>query len=227
MKLLRRMLLGLSLLLCAVALLLAWLVHTESGTGALVHFAAGALGDTLTVQDVHGTLAREVRFESLRYRDPAAAIDLRLDRGKLTVTTGALLRGRLRVASAALDGVVLDLPGTPPASAGPAPRSPMQLPVAIELDGLTLERVELRTGGTTALALDRIELAGSWTERGIEVRRLAVAAEQGNASVSGASRRCARLCRRGRRQLRVAARRSTLSGHTERRRRRAQRHRAN
>ena len=185
MKLLRRMLLGLSLLLCAVALLLAWLVHTESGTRALVRFAAGALGDTLTVQDVHGTLAREVRFESLRYRDPAAAIDLRLDRGKLTVTTGALLRGRLRVASAALDGVVLDLLGTPPASAGPAPRSPMQLPIAIELDGLTLERVELRTGGTTALTLDRIELAGSWTERGIEVRRLAVAAAQGNASVSG------------------------------------------
>ena len=44
MKLLRRMLLGLLLLLCATALLLAWLVHTESGTRALVRFAAGASG---------------------------------------------------------------------------------------------------------------------------------------------------------------------------------------
>jgi translocation and assembly module TamB len=185
MKLLRRILVGLSLLVCMAALVLGWLACTDAGTRALVRLATGSLGDKFAVQDVRGTLTRELGFGSLRYRDPAAGIDLRLDRGRVTIMTGALLGGRLRVTNAGLEGLVVDLFPAPPVTAQPALRSPVRLPIGIEVDVLTLDRAELRTGGTTALALDRVELAGSWTDRGIDVRRLRVLAREGEATVSG------------------------------------------
>ena len=141
----RRILLGVGLIICALALLLAWIAYTPSGTRQLVGLASWALDDKLALEQVDGALAHRVTVGMLRYHDPASGVDLRIGNASVEVTLRALFQRRLRLPHLALNDIVLDLLPVP---ASTVSGEPIRLPVAIELDHVTLVSGEVRRLGT-------------------------------------------------------------------------------
>ena len=185
-KLLRIAGVSLAALLLLAAALLAWALHTESGSRAVLAVARGWLPPGLTIGEVHGTIAGTLRVAHFRYRNPSVGMDLQIDSAELEFSATALLAKRIDVDRAQVDGVLLEFfPATTPAAqpAGPA-RDPWVAPLDMFVDELRLTGAELRRPGAAPLAIRRAHVAGSWHGANIEARTLEVEGPAGSAALA-------------------------------------------
>lgn len=137
-------------------------------------------------------LLRELDLERIRVETPAAEVALERLRSAAT-----LAGDRLRVGETRLSGLTVSLPesgaeparGTPPGTPGDAVSAPVALPavtlpLAVTISDLALTDGRLQRGGQ-GWALNRLALAGAFAGGRLRLERLALAAPQGEASLSG------------------------------------------
>lgn len=179
---------GVGTLLLVAALVLAWLLGTTSGARFALARATGATAGKLTVARVEGRLAGPLQVSGLRWRDPAAGIDARIDSASIDLALSRLLARRVLIHAVAIDGVEVALTTVPPKPEEPATDSgPVSLaaPIDIVLENLALTQARVSKDGEPVFALDRLDLAGAWTRAGIDLRKLDLSAPEGHASASG------------------------------------------
>ncbi|MGH8163113.1 MAG: hypothetical protein ACREP1_02120, partial [Rhodanobacteraceae bacterium] len=108
MRPLRKGLTGVAAVIAATILLLcvalAWLVYTPSGLRFALNRASAAMHGQLNYAQVRGTLHGPLTVTGLVYRDADGDL-LRVRRATLDLQPFDLLRGRLHVQRASLEGV--------------------------------------------------------------------------------------------------------------------------
>jgi translocation and assembly module TamB len=75
----------------------AWSVTTQSGTRSVARIAVKTLGGKLALGRIEGTIAGPLTIEQLRYNDPEAGIDARLQRVHVDIVLTDLFRVRVHV----------------------------------------------------------------------------------------------------------------------------------
>ena len=169
-RFLRRTLLTVLALLLVLLAALAWLAGTESGLRltwqhlvrpAVPELAAGEIGGRL----IDGITLKDLRYENEQLLFAARSLELRWRPSRLfdrVVKIEALAGEGLRYEQRA--------PGSDEPAAFPAT---IQLPLAIELDALSIRDIALVIApGADPLTADALELAGTWRDAQLDVSRL-------------------------------------------------------
>ncbi len=185
----RRLLIGLAILLLLPLLVASWLVASESGLHWAFDTARPRIAAELEVTGLSGRILGPLRVESLRYRDASiavstASVDLRWN-------LWALLGGRLDVEAVEIDALAIEMPATEAAAevtaeavALPAALPAIELPLRLRVDGLAIDGIDIRQGDTR-VHVDSLRLAGGWSARGIDIERLEVDAGDHGAQLAG------------------------------------------
>jgi translocation and assembly module TamB len=165
-----------------------WLLETQSGAGFALERAKSALAGKLSVGAARGTLVSPLELNDVRWRDPAAGIDVHVDHLRIAYAIGGLLQRRLRVTSLEVDGVEVALRTVAAAPAAPQPplRQLLTPPLDITVDRAHVAGVTVAQDGKPAFAANTIDLAAAWTASALRVRQLAVRAPEGHIDLSGA-----------------------------------------
>lgn len=164
---------GLGVLIAVFGMVLAWLVYTPSGLRFALNRAVGALDGRLAYAHVEGTLHGPLTITGLSYRD-ADGERMRIAHATLDLQPLDLLRGRLHVQDAAIDGVTVTLR----ASSEPSAFS-LQPPLTILLDDARLTRIDVLRDGQPLFVADSLAFAGAWTDAGLKIYRLALRSPSG------------------------------------------------
>ena len=171
-----------ALLLLAVGIV-AWSVNTHSGARSVARIAVDTLGGKLALGNVEGTIAGPLTVTDLRYNDPEAGIDAKLQRLHVDVVLADILRARVHVKGILASGIDLTLrePTKPP------PKKPFSLkpPIDIEIDSLALDAARIRRDETQLVELTRATFSGHWTSRDLVVKQLEVRSPQGEIDFRG------------------------------------------
>lgn len=157
---LRRPQRGLLLLTLALAVsgMLLWLLTTESGLRWAWGRTEAALDGRLTAAQVSGRLLGPLRVEGLHLTQ--GGLDLAMERVALDWHPGWLLRGRLALRNATVEGVVVTL-----GEAGPAEAAPLQrlvLPLGLSLDETVVRDITVLRPEAAPLVVDELRLGGDW-----------------------------------------------------------------
>jgi translocation and assembly module TamB len=173
-------------LVIAIAFLL-WVLNAESGARWAAGVATRLSGEKLAVGAVEGTIAGPLRLAGLRYRDPAAGIDVAAERIAIDIALAELRSATVRVNSAQLDGV--DVRVYEGAEPKPLPQEsqPFSLkpPIDVVIDALSVNGVTVHRDAGTLLALTTTSFVGHWTHADLAVRRLDVRSPQGEVHFAG------------------------------------------
>ncbi|NKN33705.1 translocation/assembly module TamB domain-containing protein [Marichromatium bheemlicum] len=182
----RRLLLVLLTLLLALVLLLGWLLGTQRGLHALLALGERLAPGVVQVERAAGRVLGSLDLTGLALRLEGISLDV--DHARLDWAPGALLRGRLRVRTLTVAGVDLVLAPSPE-EPDPAPLTlpDLSLPLAVEVDSLTLERLRLRAPETAPwLVLERAELGAALTRGALTLEVLEVELSEPRAALSAA-----------------------------------------
>jgi translocation and assembly module TamB len=188
----RRVLIGsLLAVLLLPPLLLLGLAATETGSSVLLQ-AGSRLVPGLTVAGVQGTLLREIRLNGIDYRDDAG-LQVQLDTLFIHWRPLGLLDGRLQLRATQASGLLLTLPPPvtkPGPETEPEQQYPIELPqsivppLAIQLDLLTLDRVQVRQQ-QAQWQLDHLELSARLGHDGLHIDKLQFEGEGVQMEASG------------------------------------------
>ncbi|RLQ23291.1 hypothetical protein DWB85_01690 [Seongchinamella sediminis] len=174
------------LLVLAGALAVFGLLATEPGTALLARQAGHYLGETVSWQRVDGTLTGPLRISGLHFRQPGT--ELRAAQLQLDWRPGALLRGRLDIASLRAEGVDLVLSASASEEPGAAfDPSTIAAPVDIFLRELKVNRLSVTRDGTSQ-AIDSLQLAASLIGPALVVERFQLRAPQGQLDLRASTR---------------------------------------
>ncbi|RDI97814.1 pathogenicity protein [Dyella solisilvae] len=173
-------LLGLLLVLLAFA---AWLVGTSPGLRFALARAEALTHGAISVQTAQGRLLGPLDVTGFRYADDAG-LDIRIARAHVDFSARALLRKRLHVFVLNADGVEIDLPRSQPNQ--PASHFSWKPPFDMVFDRAQVGAARIRQDGKPLFASDALDLAGSWTDRGIELRHVALRSPDGHVTLDGA-----------------------------------------
>ncbi|MGA9340800.1 MAG: pathogenicity protein, partial [Rhodanobacteraceae bacterium] len=171
-------------LIVLVAVALFWALRTESGAKFVLARAESALDGKLTVRKVSGTLAGPLVLDGVRYRDAAAGIDAKVEHVNIDVAPLALIAKRVHIQNLDIDHADVTLTTVPPKPEKPSEFS-LKAPIDIALDKLAVTRANITQDGKPLFTVDRLDLAGAWTDNGIAVRQLALRAPGGSVALSG------------------------------------------
>lgn len=166
----------------------AWLAGTASGARFALKIARGRIPGDLAVGRVEGSLVGPLVLADVRYAAPAGGATVHVARIEADVAARDLLRRRIRLVRAAIDGVTVTLPESAPARPGPPriPLPPADLTVPqprwpVFLDGLALSALRVERAGTPPFEVDSAAAAGRWTAEELLLERLVVRSPQGEA----------------------------------------------
>ncbi|QDE40522.1 pathogenicity protein [Luteibacter pinisoli] len=175
---------ALGVLLVVVALGVWWLVGTASGLRFALARATSATDNALTVASAEGRLAGPLDLAGVRYVD-GKGLDVRVAKAHVDFSFGALLRKQAHVYTLTVDGV--DVALAPPAPDTNEPSEPLTLkpPLDVVLDNVKVGHVKITQAGQPVFESNSLDLAGSWTGKGIAVSRLALRAPDGHADLAG------------------------------------------
>jgi len=180
--------LTLAVLLLLVVGAVAWVVNTQSGTRSIARIAVDALGGKLALDTVAGTIAGPLTVTGLRYKDPEAGIDARLQSVHVDIVLSEIFRKRVHVHELQARGidVALSEPTKPPQKS----QKPFSLkpPIDIEIDSLALDSARIRRDQTPLVELTRAAFSGHWTSRDLAVKKLDVTSPQGEVAFAGGVR---------------------------------------
>ncbi|MBX3727219.1 MAG: translocation/assembly module TamB domain-containing protein [Xanthomonadales bacterium] len=179
---LRRIVLGLAVVLLALVLLVAWLGGTGSGLRFVLGRTAILLDDNLRWQRAQGSLLGGLRLEGVDYEDPAVG-RIQADVLEISPRSRRLLGGELHLTGVTVEGVRVRLPAPaqPPAqAAAPFELPAIALPVALRIDALRVDGVRVEdAAGETLLVLDEVTGGLRWRGARVEVDALQVRAPEG------------------------------------------------
>jgi translocation and assembly module TamB len=185
-RLLKRIGIVLAVLLLLVGVLSFWLLRTESGLQFVLARAIGATEGKLTIGKSAGNLAGPVTLEDLRYRDPAAGLDVQARRTTIAFAPLELLSSRLHLIRLQLDGLDVALTSVP---APPVKKEPgefsLAAPLDVILDRLVLTQAKFTSDAQPLFAIDALDIVGRWTREGIAVTSLALRSPDGNVDLHG------------------------------------------
>jgi translocation and assembly module TamB len=180
---LRWIALSFALLLVLLLLAVAWLVGTASGLRFALARAEGFTQGALTVQSAQGRLIGPLDLAGVRYAD-GKGLDVKVAKAHLDFSVAMLLRKRAHVLDLNVDGVDVALPKSEETPDNQSSFS-LQPPLDILLDRVHVGTVKITQDGKPLFASNTLDLAGSWTSRGIELRQLALRAPDGHADLTG------------------------------------------
>ncbi|HKQ12320.1 MAG TPA: translocation/assembly module TamB domain-containing protein [Steroidobacteraceae bacterium] len=180
--------LALAALLVVVLGIAAWGVSTQSGARAIARIAVDALGGKLAVARVEGKIAGPLTVTGLRYHDPEAGIDARLQRVHVDIVLTDIFRALVHVHEVQLGGidVTLSEPTKPPEKS----TKPFRLkpPIDIAVDSLALDSARIRRDQALLVELTHAAFSGHWTSRDLAVKQLDVRSPQGEITFAGSVR---------------------------------------
>ncbi len=176
--------LGLLVLLLLLAATAGWLLGTASGLRFALARAQSLTGNALSVQQAQGRLIGPLQLDGLRY-DDGKGTDVRVASVRLDLRFWPLLAKRVHVLELAVDGVAVELPKSSDASSSSSGSFSLQPPVELVLDRLHVGKLTVIQEHQPLFASDSLDLAGSWTRRGIALKQLALRAPDGHADLDG------------------------------------------
>ena len=179
LKLLRYSMLGLLAVVVLVAGAALWALNTRTGARVVISVAGRIAGDALQIGTVDGSFSGPLELTHIRYRNPAAGIDVSAQNISIDVELLALLRGRLHVATAQTNGVRVNL--SEAAQQPSAPSKPLSAapPIDIDVDEFLLSDAQIRRDGQLLVAIDRAQLIGEWSHAAIVIERLHIRSPDG------------------------------------------------
>jgi translocation and assembly module TamB len=184
MKWFKRIAIAFAALLLLVAAALWWLLGTGSGLRFALARAQAATDGALHVQQAQGRLLGPLDLAGIRYDDGKGTVAT-VAKAHLDLRFWPLLAKRLHVLALDVDGVEIALP-KPSATASPSSGSfSLQPPIELILDRVHVGTVKLTQDGQPLFASNQLDLAGSWTGSGIELRQLVLQAPDGHANLDG------------------------------------------
>ncbi|MEO7433045.1 MAG: translocation/assembly module TamB domain-containing protein [Dokdonella sp.] len=185
-RLLKRIGIGLAVLLVLVAMFAFWLLRTESGLQFVLARAIGATDGKLEIGKSSGSVTGPVTLDDVRYRDPSAGADVHVKKATITFSTMELISSRLHINRLQLDGVDVALT-TVPAPVQPQPSADISLaaPLDVILDQLVLTTAKVTQDGQPLVAIDALDIVGRWTHDGIAVTSLALRSPDGQVDLHG------------------------------------------
>ena len=213
---------SLAALLVLAAALLAWALHTESGTRALLALARALAPAGRDHRRGARHRRRHAARHDFRYRDPARRHGSARSRPpSCEVAPLALFARRLHVRRAQVDGVSLALfPAAPPPPGATSPpelvavRDPWVAPLDMLVDDLQLARGELRACDCSAGPGTARASCGQLDRRRTSSHANSMFARPGRTGQPGAARRCARSENStAQRQIPLARRRAPVGRH--------------
>jgi len=184
MKWFKRIAITLAALLLVLAAALWWLLGTGAGLRFALARAQSATGGALQVQQAHGRLIGPLELVGVRYDDGKGTIAT-VAKAHLDLRFWPLLARRLHVLALDVDGVDVTLPKSAPDDASRSANFSLQPPIELILDRAQVGTLKATRDGQPLFASSRLDLAGSWTDHGIELRRLVLQAPDGHASLDG------------------------------------------
>lgn len=176
-------LLGVFVLLLGLAAAVAWLLGTSSGLRFALARVEGLTHGAVSVQSAEGRVIGPLDLTGVRYAD-ADGLEVKVARAHIDLNAASLLRKRLHVFDLNADGLVVTLAKSKPDETSES-TAWWKPPFDMLLDRGHLGTARIIQDGHTLFASDALDLAGSWTQRGIELRQLALRAPDGHADLSG------------------------------------------
>ncbi|HKU12803.1 MAG TPA: translocation/assembly module TamB domain-containing protein [Steroidobacteraceae bacterium] len=210
--------LGLTLVVVVilVAGLVAWGVNTQAGARSIARIAVDALGGKLALGGIDGTIAGPLTVSDLRYRDPEAGIDARLQHISLDLVLADVLHALVHIRAIEARGIDIALhePTKPPE---PKPSKPFSLkpPIDVAIDSLVVDSARVRRDDAVLVELTRAIFDGRWTSRELAVKKLDVRSPQGEIQFSGTARQRAIYSGEGRGRFRWKAGERLYTGELE------------
>ena len=194
----------------------AWILNTQSGTRWAAARATSMLGDKLAIEAIEGTIAGPLRVTNLRYRDPAAGIDLGVRQVAIDLVLGDLLRALVHVQSLEVSGIdVLLLEPTEPPPEEPSKPFSLKPPIDVAVDSLLVQDAKVRNAEATMVEITRATFVGRWTDVALAVEQLDVQSPQGFVKFAGRASQPDRYIGEGKGQFRWTAGEQTFAGTLE------------
>lgn len=169
-------------LVVLLAIALAWLMYTPSGLRFALDRGVAMLDGRLAYTNVSGTLAGSATVTGLHYRDEGGDT-LQIRTATIDLQPWTLLKRRLHVRKARIDGIELGLAPAKPSQETAS--SSLQPPLTVALDDTLLTHVTISRVRGSTIAVDSLALAGLWSRRQLVIRQLALHAPAGSARLEG------------------------------------------
>jgi translocation and assembly module TamB len=183
MKWLRRIAIALGAVVLLTAAAGWWLLDSESGLRFVLARVQGFTGGALTVQQASGRVVGPLDLKGLRYRD-GEGLDVNIATAHVAFRFWPLLRQRAHVLDLRADGVNIALPAPTNSDQDSGPIS-LAPPLNIVLDRAHIGQVKITQAGQPVFESNSLDLAGSWTGKGITLSKLALRAPDGRADLVG------------------------------------------
>ncbi|MFC5435962.1 translocation/assembly module TamB domain-containing protein [Rhodanobacter umsongensis] len=167
-----------------LAITTGWLLGTRSGLRFALARVQAATDGALSVRDAQGRLIGPLDLAGVRYDDGKGTV-ANVAKAHLDLRVWPLLAKRVHVLVLDLDGVEVALPRPAPEQAASPGGFSLRLPVELILDRVHVGTAKVTRAGQPLFASSRLDLAGSWTHDGIELRRLALQAPAGHVDLAG------------------------------------------
>lgn len=173
---------ALATLSVALAIALVWLFYTSAGLHFALNRGVAITHGQFTYASASGTLAGETTLAGLHYKS-ADGTTLHVEHATLDLQPWALLGRTLHVRKARIEGIGLNImPSKSPKSSG---HFSLQPPLTIVLGDTLLTDISVRQSGQQTFSADRLALAGTWSERELALRKLALRAPSGSVDFNG------------------------------------------
>ena len=175
---------GIAVLLLIVFLAtgISWLLCTESGLRFALERAEGFTNGALQVQNAQGRLIGPLQIGSVRY-DDGEGTHVAVTQANIDWHLWPLMYERLHVINLNLDRVVVALPK--PKEESSSSSFSLKPPVEMILDRAHVGPVKITQDNKTVFESDQLDLAGRWTNDGINVDRLSLRAPEGYVNMDG------------------------------------------
>lgn len=204
---------SIAVLIVAIIAVVAWVLNTQSGTRWAAARATAALGGKLAIESVEGSVAGPLRVTNLRYRDPAAGIDVGVQQLALDMVLSDLWHSLVHVGSLEVSGIdVLMQEPTEPQPEEPAKPFSLRPPIDIAVDSFLARNVRVRNPEATLAEVTRASFAGRWTEEALAVKTLDVQSPQGFVKFAGSVGQRNAFIGEGQGQFRWTAGEQTFAG---------------
>ena len=183
-RILRRVGIGLLVVLALIGLTALWALHTASGARFVLARVQAALDDKLGIGGIAGTLAGPLRVTNLRYRDADSGVDAQIAQASVDVGVLALFGGRVAIQDLRASDIHVALtsvasPAEPPSAFSLSP------PIDLIVERLRIDRAAITRDGQPLQTIDHAELSGAWSGWGVVLRQLEVKAVDGQVNLSG------------------------------------------
>ena len=174
------------MLLLVVVLLASgtgWLFGTASGLRFALARAQDITHGALQVQHAEGRLVGPMDIASLRYND-GEGTDVKIANVHLDWRIWPMLYKRLHVIDLRADRVDVALPKSQEKSSSSSSFS-LKPPIALVLDSVHVGPIAITQDNQPLFASNQLDLAGRWTDDGINVDRLSLHAPDGHINLDG------------------------------------------